>query len=100
MDEIKESYERTLKQLDFLSADELKRFNTAYKVGLKYNKKKQKMEKLAGLEHWKEYMVNGQKLKYTGWDEYYRFYDENNQYVVFEKLPEGITPVEKEEATN
>jgi hypothetical protein len=99
MAEIKESYERTLKQLDFLNAEELKRFNTLYKEGLKYAKKKNKMEKVAGLEHWKEYMVNGQKLKYTGWNDIYRFYDENNGYVEFEKLPEGITPAEKEEET-
>ena len=68
--------------------------------GLAYAKKRNKMEKKAGLENWKQYMVNGQKLKYVGWIDAYKFYDEKNQYVEFEKLPEGITPVETEEVNN
>lgn len=100
MDEAKESYARTLKQLDFLDAEEMSKFNKLYKDGLAYAKKRNKMEKKAGLENWKQYMVNGQKLKYVGWIDAYKFYDEKNQYVEFEKLPEGITPVETEEVTN
>ena len=100
MDEAKESYARTLKQLDFLDAEEMSKFNKLYKDGLAYAKKRNKMEKKAGLENWKQYMVNGQKLKYVGWIDAYKFYDEKNQYVEFEKLPEGITPVETEEVNN
>lgn len=100
MDDAKESYARTLKQLDFLDAEEMSKFNKLYKDGLAYAKKRNKMEKKAGLENWKQYMVNGQKLKYVGWIDAYKFYDENNQHIEFEKLPEGITPVETEEATN
>jgi len=100
MDEAKESYNRTLKQIDFLDADELKKFKTLYKDGLAFAKKREKMEKKAGLENWKQYMVNGQKLKYIGWIDAYKFYDENNQHIEFENLPEGITPVETEEVTN
>lgn len=99
LEEAQESYENTLKQLDFLNAEELKEYEKLYREGLEYAQKKEKMEKKAGLEHWKEYLVNGQKLKYTGWNTEYRFYDENNQYVSFEKLPKGIKPVETEEAT-
>ena len=100
MDDAKESYARTLKQLDFLDAEEMSKFNKLYKDGLAYAKKRNKMEKKAGLENWKQYMVNGQKLKYVGWIDAYKFYDEKNQYVEFEKLPEGITPVETEEVNN
>jgi hypothetical protein len=100
MDEAKESYNRTLIQLDFLDTDELKKFNTLYKDGLAFAKKREKMEKKAGLENWKQYMVNGQKLKYVGWINAYKFYDENNQHIEFENLPKGIIPVETEEVTN
>ena len=100
MDDAKESYARTLKQLDFLDAEEMSKFNKLYKDGLAYAKKRNKMEKKAGLENWKQYMVNGQKLKYIGWIDAYKFYDENNQHIEFESLPEGITPVETEEVNN
>jgi len=100
MDEIKESYQRTLKQLGFLDAEELKEFDRLYKEGLEIAKTRQKMEKKAekvGLEHWKEYIINGQKLKYSGWvHDSYNFYDEKHQYVHFKKLPKEIIPVEED----
>ena len=101
LDEAKEQYASTLKQIDFLDTDELKKLNTMFKEGYKYAKKKEKMEEKAGLEHWKEYLVNDQKLKYTGWeDNSYRFYNSSNELIFFRKLPKGITPVETENVTN
>ena len=100
MDEIKENYERTLEQLDFLDEGELKEFERLYKEGLEIAKTRQKMEKKAekvGLKHHNDYLIDGKKLKYSGWvHDSYNFYDEQRQYVHFKKLPKGIVPVEEE----
>jgi hypothetical protein len=90
LDDAQDYYDDHIKELStFLSPAELIRFKKEFDDELENARITNEMLESSGLENWKDYLVNGEKMKFTGChNQVYNFMTEAREYLTFKTLPE------------
>jgi hypothetical protein len=90
LDDAQDYYDDHMKELStFLSPAELIRFKKEFDDELENTRITNEMLESSGLVNWKDYLVNGEKMKFTGChNRVYNFMNEGRDYLTFKTLPE------------